>query len=355
MKREIGSDFWEIHENECNDFKFKNKYKDFRLTVSGRNSIDLVLRELDIKHKVALLPGYTCKTVIEAFLRNDFKIIFYNINLNLEIKQIDFFEKIKKYNPSIILVHSYFGINNLKVNKNIMEYIKSNKIYLLEDLTQRLLSEFESIDADYHLGSLRKWTAIPNGGILCSKYHEIKYDNFLYDSRIDYILFNAYKLKNEYMESGDSKLKNSFRKEFLRAKDLFEIFTGDIYSMTDKSKKILYSIDLKELKRKRIKNFKILSKYLNGLKNIQILYKNLKKDEVPLYFLIYIEDREKLQKYLANNNIYCPTVWPISHYVKNKIDGDVERIYRNLLCIPCDQRYDEEDMIKIVEVIKKFR
>ena len=56
---------------------------------------------------------------------------------------------------------------------------------------------------------------------------------------------------------------------------------------------------------------------------------------------------------MAKENIFCPIIWKkdkrlnIENYYCNNI-------YDKIICIPCDQRYNEEDMNRIVKVIKKF-
>ena len=126
----------------------------------------------------------------------------------------------------------------------------------------------------------------------------------------------------------------------------------ELYSISDMSVRVQENLDKEELIRKRRDNFIILSESLiSG--NIQPLFSIENHQEVPLYFPILVKDRSTLQKYLGDNAIYAPIVWPKDVYQPMQCDG-AENAYRNLLCIPIDQRYDADDMNRIVEVINQF-
>ena len=47
-----------------------------------------------------------------------------------------------------------------------------------------------------------------------------------------------------------------------------------------------------------------------------------------------------------------PTLWP--NVITNKLKGTLEYdMALNILPLPCDQRYNEEDMEYMIEIIKK--
>ena len=47
------------------------------------------------------------------------------------------------------------------------------------------------------------------------------------------------------------------------------------------------------------------------------------------------------------------TGWPVEDE-RVLIDEDVKYIYDHLLAIPCDQRYDEKDMQRAIDIINNF-
>ena len=55
-----------------------------------------------------------------------------------------------------------------------------------------------------------------------------------------------------------------------------------------------------------------------------------------------------IKKKLANNKIYIPTIWP------NVLETDDEigkEYTKNILPLPCDQRYNHDDMDKMCDLI----
>ena len=71
------------------------------------------------------------------------------------------------------------------------------------------------------------------------------------------------------------------------------------------------------------------------------------------YFVIYVNNRAVLQRQLAQDAIYAPVIWPVEDE-RVLVDDEVRSIYEHLLAIPCDQRYDETDMQRVVEIINNF-
>ena len=68
---------------------------------------------------------------------------------------------------------------------------------------------------------------------------------------------------------------------------------------------------------------------------------------------MYLKNRRELQIYLAKYHIYLPVIWPIDDE-EVLIDDEIGYIYQNILCIPVDQRYDKNDMERIVKLINEF-
>ena len=59
-----------------------------------------------------------------------------------------------------------------------------------------------------------------------------------------------------------------------------------------------------------------------------------------------------LQTAPSAQHIYAPVIWPVS-YDEVLINNTVKDIYNTILAIPIDQRYNQEDMDKIVRIIKQ--
>ena len=64
--------------------------------------------------------------------------------------------------------------------------------------------------------------------------------------------------------------------------------------------------------------------------------------------------RKELQQYLASKDIYATVIWGCPEEYKETIDEDSKYVYDHILCFHVDQRYDETDMNRILNVLKEY-
>ena len=70
----------------------------------------------------------------------------------------------------------------------------------------------------------------------------------------------------------------------------------------------------------------------------------LKKGEggagtAPLYLAVYALDRDRLQRFLTEHNIYAPVLWPVGKENEGCLTEDEKYIFGHMLALPMDQRY----------------
>ena len=108
---------------------------------------------------------------------------------------------------------------------------------------------------------------------------------------------------------------------------------------------LLGAIDYGSVISRRNDNWKLLHAAL-GDKNKLCLHTPIG----PYMYPFYCENGVQVRKALAEKKIFIPTLWP------NVLDFDgceLEKDYvRNIIPLPVDQRYDANDMKKIVEELK---
>lgn len=118
----------------------------------------------------------------------------------------------------------------------------------------------------------------------------------------------------------------------------------DLFLMSDLTRGLLSALDYEAVSKQRKSNYCVLSLALADLNP-------LKPHEPigPFAYPFYHEDGMRLKKCLAEQKIYVPTLWP---NVLRSEDPLAEDYARNILPLPCDQRYGAEDMNRIAEVLK---
>ena len=360
MLSEIGSNFW-ISPNEGSGGKslgsplqFGYKGNDYVWMSTGRSATRLVLqtieeRNLNVK-KVALLPPFTCHTVFEPFMDFGYEIHTLPINQYLSISADDILRCQEKYGAGVVLVHRYFGFDTLPDFNKAVKVLQRKGVVVIEDCTQCLYSSFPISDADYVVASIRKWCGVPDGGFAICKEGYFTHKPTQTDKAMVEAKRIASELKYQFLFEGKGD-KPTFKAKYREGEELLDNQT-DYYAIGELSAAIQAELDVEILKTKRRANFKVLMNGFQDIEGIKVVFNTLPDDVVPLYFPILVKDREPVQSLLADNDIYAPVVWPKADHCPT-IDEVAETIYDKILCIPIDQRYDVDDMQRIVNVINK--
>lgn len=358
MLSEIGSNFWIAPEDIKGQAKLQTPYSlgyegsDYAWLSTGRSATRFVLRTIEERNpnikKVALLPPFTCHTVIEPFIEYGYEVHTLPVSLSLETTADEIIRCQEQANATVLIVHRYYGFDTLPNFNYAVEVLRAIGVVIIEDCTQCMYSTFKPSDADYFVGSIRKWCGVPDGGFAICKEGCFTDKPSTEDKAMVETKRIASVMKYQYLfeHEGD---KPTFKAKYREGEGMLDEQHG-FYSIGKVSATIQANLNMEILRPKRQSNYQTL---LNGLKNVssfKILFNDLPDDVVPLYFPILVEDRETLQGLLADNDIYAPVVWPRPDCCPS-ICKEAEEIYEKILCIPIDQRYGSDDMERIVKVI----
>jgi len=351
MFDEIGSDFFEILHTSATPLSDTDSTL---FLDSGRSAIRLSLQNINPPQKRAVLPAYTCETVILPFIEAGYEIELYNVDRNLLTDAHRFRQMVEGFNPAVILAHACFGFDTIQ---NIREYLrrKSNEgTIIIEDLTHSLFMKRQLPCADYYVGSLRKWSGIPDGGFItvCNDVYRITPPAEENTPYLDYRC-KAQALKRQYAHTPDADIKAKYRALFAASEKALDS-QNRIYTMSAVTRRAIMGIDYDRLIRRRRDNYKFLLEGLSGMKKINIPAPLNGQADAPLYLAFLTEDRDALQAFMAAHRIYLPVIWPVPSQVVGRFNTDTEYIYANILAVPCDQRYEISDMNRVLEAIYRF-
>jgi hypothetical protein len=361
MNKEIGSNYWlspkELEGSSVNitPSKFNCFGTDYVWTSTGRSAISLVLSSIENAVEVpkrAVLPAFTCDTVVEPFVKNGYEIFTYNVDKGLVVNEEYLSLLIKDIEPSVLLFHNYFGFETFSLSHGLLNILKGMGTILIEDCTQTLFSSFRNTQADFWIASIRKWSGVPDGGFAVRDEGVFTIKPRCNDEALESKKIEASLLKYDYIINGKGN-KSDFLEAFAEAENILNNQT-EIYSISPSSMKIQGDLNVSKLKVKRRDNYSQLYDGIIKKESIKPAMSQLKENEnvVPLYFPLYCNDRRITQKLLASNDIYAPILWPCPKVFSSKIkDKTVKYIYEHLLCIPIDQRYDSGDMDRILKVL----
>lgn len=359
MKPEVGSNFWldrsaVSHTDKNISLQHLNyAYDDVAFLSTCRGGIRLMLEDLlnKDKRKCALLPAFTCDTVIEPFIQYQYDVTYYGVGEDLTTDAKGLKAAIKKYQPSVILLHRYFGFDTLPGIDEVLTEAIASDITVVEDVTQCLYSGFRRIPSDYLVGSFRKWTAMADGGFVAKKNGKLICHPNCSDSELESMMLQAMDDKHKFIVHGVGE-KDDFLQKFALAQDLLDSRKTN-YSMAPSSMRNQSKLDINELKRKRVDNFRCLLEAVGRVQCVKPVFRSLPEGVCPLYFPIYCNgQRARIQNILREHRIYAPILWPRSPHMTKESGGEEQ--YYDLLCIPCDQRYDTDDMQRIINVMENF-
>lgn len=320
MIKPIGGYFeWEF---PANNGSFP--HSDGVLLNSGRHSLEYILMSLGTIKRL-WIPYYTCDVVLQPIERLGISYSFYRIN-----KDFTLAEEIALSEDEYVIYTNYFGLMDAYCKEMAKRY--GNQLIL--DCAQAFFApRLEGINTFY---SPRKFVGIPDGGIAYANTPtslELPKDHS-YDKC-------AHLLKRHDLTpmDGYSDFKESSHK----------IALSPISLMSTLSQKVMSSLNYEAIKERRLTNFTLLHTHLAASNEFQM--PSYDSFACPMVYPYYTKD-EELRKRLITNQVFVATYWPnVFEWIK---DGEMEyELSKNIIPIPIDQRYDDKDMMRIVELINQ--
>ncbi len=360
--REIGSEFWLDDAPTSNEYNVKlPKWlcmgDDQCLLLSGRSAIDYVLNDITNEIRSAYMPSYCCESMLQPFLDKNINIDYYDVIFEDDgVKYLIDYEK----QCDIFFATSYFGFSST-VMDSVIESFSNRDVIVIEDITHRLLCEkMCSQKASYSIASLRKWFAIPSGGIAIKQKGTFSKQLLKPSNEMVKTKISAMKKKANYIlecsEYSNTQLadKKNYLNLFSKFNEMLKI-NYSLIEIDNLSRYILSKVDIEVIKKTRCENAYFMAEALKKCKFItpMITISDFTKD-CPLFFPIRISPdvRNGLRTYLVENEIYCPTHWPVSNALS--LNSRTRKIYDEELSLICDQRYSIDDMARIVNKIGYF-
>lgn len=357
MNKEIGSTFYldpDILRFESNKYISSPNILDVHESYVStcRSAIALCLDTISDNRKIALLPGFTCESVLVSFIKRGYQVYPYMVGKDLLINWDFFQSQVDDLKPSVILVHSYFGFNSSETLRDHLEELMAKGIIMIEDMTQSMFSSFAPLPTNFHVGSVRKWMPIPDGAFTTVPYHGSEEDK-----ELEFLKMKALTDKGNFILNGEGH-KNEIREQFCIAEKVLDSREKP-YRMSSISKEIFLKTDIMEMKNIRWNNYMFLQLSIchDSLlsSNLDVIFKCDNHDICPFHFPVLVkENRKELQNYLASNDIYATIIWGCPDHFKHLINEDIQYIYDHILCFHIDQRYDQDDMSRIIETLKAF-
>lgn len=333
--REIGSEFWDVPQAENDNGIFPLSTQWF---LSGRSALQAIIAELKGCRTVAV-PSWCCDSMIKPFVDAGKEVHFFSVYFDESLIQDVSFD------CDVLFLMDYFGYTGKHPD------LSGYNGVVIRDVTHSIFSTTYS-DADYYFGSLRKWCGVWTGGYVWTRNGQPLSIGMNTDAH-GYIELRkkAMQLKSEYINGhGIDKLYLGI---FNEAEEVLE--DVGIMPAVERDVKAAMKLDVEYIKTCRRRNAEILRRAFSDW----LVFREMKEEDCPMFVPVLVPDgkRNELRSHLIKNEIYCPIHWPVSEChmdVYHELSGRTETIYANELSLVCDQRYTEDDMNRMVEVIQEF-
>lgn len=283
--------------------------------------------------KTLWLPAYSCVALTQG-VANLVPIRFFPLSPSLS-PDCAYLRKHVKQGDAILAI-DYFGRNP---DKEFLRFVAAtSQVTFIEDRAQALYPS-RATWGDFILYSPRKLLGVADGGILVSLKHALPP---LEQPPIDTADFIAPSLLR-YEDAGENNSAQWYAA--FKANENAMIVSNA--PMSRLSHAILAMTDPKPLIKKRRTNYELLMK---GLKDITFMpAKNC--DFAPFGYPIRVENRKKTAEALHAQGIYAAHHWPELPSDPKEFPAE-HRLADQLLTLPVDQRYDSNDMKRIIAVVR---
>lgn len=325
------------------NLKYFLKGRYIKTVASGHDAILLSLLFLKLTSKDEIIFPVNAYPTVFPIVQTDAKPIPCDVDENGLINPMEIIKKLTKNTKAVIITHLYGLVCNMD---QIKKAIADKNIFLIEDCAQAFGSKYKN----KFVGTL--------GDFGCFSFYPTKNLGTLGDG-------GAILTKNK-----DAHNYFTMAKSYGEQKKYFSIFPSSHSRMPEIQAGIL-NIFLKNIKENFSKRKQLTKYYLKKIDDLKLtlyiraLYpvNNLSISPIQHLFVIAVEKRDQLRKYLNENGIpnlihypYPIHFVPAFKYLGYK-DGQFpvsEKLSRNILSLPFHQYISKKQIDYVFTTIHKF-
>lgn len=281
---------------------------------NARNALLYILRARNIKK--LYIPAYLCDSVANMLRRYGYEWEYYSIGGDFHPRFVGTLDE-----HSYLYIVNYYG----QLSNQILADLKNRYKYIIVDNVQAFFQyPLPGVDTIY---SCRKFFGVPDGAYLSTNAilpQPLEED--VSRDRMTHILGR--------FETEASAFYADFKKSDQACAE------SELRHMSRLTRNLLGAIDYDAARQSRNRNYAQLAAAF-GERNPLVLT----APDGPYCYPLYCKNGMEIKKRLAVKKIYVPTLWPNVL----ELEGTLEQDYaRNILPLPCDQRYGQEDMERMI-------
>ena len=223
---------------------------------------------------------------------------------------------------------NYYGQYSVEEIRHLGQIYKN---IIVDNVQAFYTKPIDGLDTIY---TCRKFFGVPDGGYL---YTDCTLSEILQkDESYDRLTFLAGRL-----ERSANDFYSAYRENEQRIDEL------PLRRMSMVTQNLLRGIDYEKIKKDRERNFSYLHEYLKSINQLELCL-----PDGPYMYPLLVKDGAEIRKRLQEKKIYVPTMWP--NVLESLAHEETEyALAKNILPLPCDQRYDLNDMQYLVKEVYK--
>lgn len=286
---------------------------------NGRNALLYIIKARNIRK--LYLPYFLCDSITNLCEKHRIDTEYYHINERFE----PLFNHKLGENEYLYIVNYYGFINNNKVHE-----LKKKYNQIIVDNAQAFFQKPAGVDTIY---SCRKFLGVPDGGyVFTDAPIKERIGEDLSKDRMRHILGRFEVSAADFY--ADFKANDHYHKQL------------PLRYMSKLTHNLLSAIDYAKVQATREANFLYLHEMLSKLNTL-----NITGVTGPYAYPLYIKNGMEIKKKLSEEKIYVATLWP---NVLTMVDSIEKDYAKNILPLPCDQRYDKKDMERMYRSIMAY-
>ncbi len=271
----------------------------------------LLSMELKVNNYPVYFPKHYCEETIDRILLK-----------TPELKEIFRYSSVWEIqHDSAIIIWNHFN-GYIPVPHELL----NGKHIVLEDCVQSLEAIHNQVGKACFT-SLRKWLEVDIAVVIGPYEHNSSVE----ESEYYQLKKEAEELKRKWKISNQKSNEKTFLDKYAEAEQALQTSEISFHSIDE-----IHQYDWNKILEQRRSNAKILIDFLHS-NEIKVV------ETSELFVMIHIEKRDEIRKQLAQNGIFCPVHW---------LDSADKTLAKTLLSLPIDQRYNSEDMQRIVSALE---
>ncbi|ANU27600.1 hypothetical protein [Planococcus versutus] len=295
-------------------------YKELVALNSGSNALLYLIKA---RHMTKIhIPWYLCDSVSDLITKSGCQFDYYSVDEQFQ----PIFDQQLGAGEYVYVVNLYGQITDEKIKA-----LKTRYPQLIMDHSQAFFQRpLEGVDTIY---SCRKYFGLPDGAYLATDVQlteSLEQDQS--KDRMAHVLGRSESSASDYYA------------EFRDSND--KLSHVPLRTMSKVTSHLMGAVDTDRAIQKRNENYARLHELLETENPLK-----LTTPTGPFAYPLLVENGMIIRKKLAEQNIYIPLLWP--NVLEDCPQDSIEYHYAlNILPLPCDQRYNKEDMDYLVNMLK---